>query len=134
MYAYHSAAPQHEAARGALKDLAEGDGSWGLPVFVLTEFLRVVTHHHGPLRRPASGPDAMRAIDDLLRSPSARVLFPGRRFLPLLRGLVHEGDVRGNLVFDAQVAAVCLEHGATTILTQDKDFHRFSGITVRGIG
>jgi len=76
----------------------------------------------------------MRAIDDVTSSPSARVLFPGRRFLPLLRGLVRDANVRGNLVFDAQMAAVCLEHGATTVLTQDKDFHRFPGITVRGIG
>jgi len=76
----------------------------------------------------------MGAIDALASSPSVRVLFPGSRFLPLLRGLVHEGHVRGDLVFDAQIAAVCLEHGATTILTEDRDFHRFSGVTVRGIG
>lgn len=93
----------------------------------------MITHPRGPLRKPASGTDAMGAIDAITASPSARVLFPGRRFLPLLRGLIHDADVRGNLVFDAQVAAVCLEHGATTILTQDKDFHRFPGITVRGI-
>ena len=42
--------------------------------------------------------------------------------------------MRGDLVFDAQIAAVCLEHGAATILTEDRDFHRFSGITVKGIG
>jgi len=81
-----------------------------------------------------TGPEAMHAVDVLVASPSARVLFPGRRFLPLLRGIVQEGQVRGNLVFDAQIAAVCLEHGATTVLTEDKDFHRFSGISVRGIG
>jgi hypothetical protein len=46
---------------------------------------------------------------------------------------VLDADAKGNLVFDAQVAAVCLEHGATTILTQDRDYHRFPGITVRGI-
>jgi hypothetical protein len=116
-----------------LRELAEGEAAWGLPVFVIGEFLRVVTHPHGPLRRPTGGKEAMRAIDDIASSPSARVLYPGRRFLPLLRGLVHDADVRGNLVFDAQVAAVCLEHGATTILTRDKDFHRFPGITVRGL-
>lgn len=133
VYAYHSQAAQHARARQVLKTLAEGDAAWGLPVFALVEFLRVVTHPRGPLRRPSSGADAMRAIDDLSSSPSARVLLPGRRFLPLLRGLVVDADVRGNLVFDAQVAAVSLEHGATTILTEDKDFRRFPGIMIRGI-
>lgn len=94
----------------------------------------MVTHRLGPLRRPVSGAEAMRAIDVLVASPSARVLLPGRRFLPMLRDLVLGGHARGDLVFDAQIAAVCLEHGATTILTEDRDFHRFAGITVRGIG
>ena len=93
-----------------------------------------MTHRLGPLRRPVNGAEAMRAIDVLVESPSARVLLPGRRFLPLLRDLILGGRVRGDLVFDAQIVAVCLEHGATTILTEDRDFRRFSGITVEGIG
>jgi hypothetical protein len=28
------------------------------------------------------------------------------------------------------VAAVCLEHGAPTLLTEDRDFSRFAGISV----
>ncbi|HZD16873.1 MAG TPA: TA system VapC family ribonuclease toxin [Actinomycetota bacterium] len=134
VYAYHSEAPQHATARAALKELAEGSVAWGIPVFAIGEFLRVVTHRLGPLRRPVNGAEAMRAIDVLVESPSARVLLPGRRFLPLLRDLILGGRVRGDLVFDAQIVAVCLEHGATTILTEDRDFRRFSGITVEGIG
>jgi len=38
------------------------------------------------------------------------------------------------LVHDAQIAAVCLEQGATTVLTEDRDFERFSGISVRRLG
>jgi toxin-antitoxin system PIN domain toxin len=134
VYAFHTEAPQHDVAKRALRDLAEGPAAWALPLFALIEFIRVVSHPHGAFRRPATGAEAMRAVDDLLASPSARVLLPGRRFLPLLRGLISDVGVRGNLVFDAQVAAVCLEHGATTILTEDHDFRRFSGITVRRLG
>lgn len=36
-----------------------------------------------------------------------------------------ESGVKGNLIFDAQIAAVCLEHGATMLLTEDRDFARF---------
>jgi predicted nucleic acid-binding protein len=42
--------------------------------------------------------------------------------------VIARSGVRGNLVFDAQIAAVCLEHGATTLLTEDRDFTRFQGI------
>ncbi len=62
------------------------------------------------------------------------MLSPGTRFLSLLRRMVLQGRASGNLVFDAQVAAVCLEHGATIILTEDRDFARFPGIAVRTLG
>jgi len=44
---------------------------------------------------------------------------------------VKEGGVSGNLVFDAQIAAVCLEHGARTLLTEDRDSSRFGGISIQ---
>jgi len=45
-----------------------------------------------------------------------------------LVSLVEESGVQGNLVFDAQIAAVCLEHGATMLLTEDRDFTRFRSL------
>ena len=38
---------------------------------------------------------------------------------------VREAEARGNLAFDAQIAAVCLEHGARDVWTFDRDFSRF---------
>jgi predicted nucleic acid-binding protein len=55
---------------------------------------------------------------------------PGDRYLPLLHTLIEDGAVSGNLVYDAQIAAVCLEHGATTPLTEDRDFARFRSLGV----
>jgi predicted nucleic acid-binding protein len=39
-------------------------------------------------------------------------------------------DARGDLAFDAQIAAVRHEHGARHILTLDRDFSRFPELTV----
>ncbi len=133
VYAHNTDDPHHERARAELRALAEGDAAWALPVFVIGEFLRVVTNRRGPLPRPSAPTVAMGAIDALLASPSAVLLMPGRRYLPLLRGLIADSTPKGNEVFDAQVAAVCLENGAATILTEDRDFRRFSGISVRGL-
>ena len=66
----------------------------------------------------------------LLASPSARLLVPGDRYLTILQQVLEQSAVRGNLVFDAQIAAVCLEHGATRLLTEDRDFTRFAGVEV----
>ncbi len=134
VYAHNTGDPHHDRARGELRALVESDAAWGLPVFVLGEFLRVVTNRRGPLPHPSTPAAAIEAIDGLLASPNAKLLLPGRRYLPLLRGLVADVRPRGNEIFDAQVAAVCLEHGATTILTNDTDFRQFSGITVKRLG
>ncbi len=59
---------------------------------------------------------------------------PGARYWDLLRESLLDGGASGNLVFDAQIVAVCREHGVDSILTQDRDFRRFSGMTVARLG
>lgn len=130
VYADRSELPQHARALAALRELAEGRDAWALPVFCLGEFVRVVSHPR-LFDPPTPASEAVAAVAALLESPSVRLLSPGRRYWELFAELVREGGVSGNLVFDAQIAAVCLEHGARTLLTEDRDFARFARITVR---
>jgi hypothetical protein len=130
VYARRAELPHHAEALQALRSLATGSAAWALPVFCIGEFIRVVTQPR--LFDPPTTPDAaLAAIDGLLASPSARLLSPGPRYWTLLGDLVRAGAATGNLVFDAQIAAVCLEHGASTILTEDRNFARFPGIARR---
>jgi hypothetical protein len=131
VYAFNDGATEQDHAVRALRELATGEAAWAIPVFVIGEFIRVVTNPRGPLSRPSKARDALRAVDALLSSPSVRLLTPGRRYMPLLRALIADADPKGTEVFDAQVAAVCLEHGASTILTNDRDFRGFEGMTVK---
>ena len=107
-----------------LRRLAESDVPWGLPVFCLGEFVRVVTHPR-VFRPPSTLEQALSALEGLLASPALRILNPGRRYPQLLRDAARSADARGNLAFDAQIAAVCVEHGASGIVTLDRDFSRF---------
>lgn len=129
VYAHRTGQPKHAAAREALRELSEG-GAWAIPVFVLAEFLRVATHPR-TLTPPSEERDAVAALDDLIGSPGVRILSPGGRFWPLMRETVLAAGVRGNVIHDAAIATVCREHGVTEILTHDRDFERFAGITVR---
>ncbi len=132
VYAHREEAPEHSVALAAVTALAEGPAAWALPIFVLAEFLRVVTHPRMTPPTPTS--DAVRVLDRLLDSPSVQLLSPGTRYWEILKEATGDAAVRGNLFIDAQIAAVCLEHGATTILTEDRDFRRFESITVRRLG
>lgn len=52
----------------------------------------------------------------------------------LLTAASLESGARGNLVFDAQIVALCREHGISTILTSDRGFRRFENPRVRLLG
>ena len=127
VYAHRQHLPNHAQALRWLQHLAEGVIPWGIPVFCLGEFVRVATHPR-VLDPPSTIAEASGALEGLLRSPSVRILSPGPHFPALLFEALREADARGNLAFDAQIAAVCREHGATQILTHDRDFARFAGL------
>lgn len=132
VYADREDAPLHEAGVRALRSLSEGAAAWALPVFCVGEYLRVVTHRR-VFEAPTPMADALASIDSLLASPSVRLLSPGPAFLPLLRESIDASGASGNLVFDAMIVAVCLEHGARTLLTEDRDFARFPAIDTRSL-
>ena len=120
--------PQHRQARGRLIALAEGRARWAIPVFCLGEFLRVVTHPR-LFDPPFEVQEACDALDRVLRSPSLVVLTPSDHFWPLLSHAIQEAHAIGNLVFDAQIVALCREAGVSALLTEDRDFDRFPGFS-----
>jgi hypothetical protein len=119
----------HDEALAWLRKLAEGPVPWGIPVFCLGEFVRVATHPR-VLDPPSTLEQAIEAIRGLLASPSVRVLSPAQHWPVLFREMLVAGDARGNLAFDAQIAAVCREHGADRLLSGDRDFDRFPRIEI----
>jgi len=120
--------PGHEAARRRLESLAESDTPWGLVVFCVVEFLRVVTHPR-VFTPPSTLDVASLFIDRLTESPSVCWLTPGEHFWDTLRKVASDAGVSGNLLFDAQIAAVCRDAGALHFVTGDRDFTRFSFLT-----
>lgn len=127
VYAHRRELPQHERALAWLNHLAEGPAPGGLPVFCLGEFVRVVTHPR-VFDPPSTLEQAFQALTGLLDSPHIRVLNPGAGYPAALEDCAKRADARGNLAFDAQIAAVCKEHGVRSILTADRDFARFGGL------
>lgn len=82
---------------------------------------------------PSTLDEALAVLARLAASPTLRLLHPGPRFLGLFEECLREADARGNLAFDAQIAAVCLEHGARDLLTLDRDFLRFRKLRIAAL-
>jgi toxin-antitoxin system PIN domain toxin len=130
VYARREELPQHRGARALLTRLAEGTAAWALPWPCVYEFLRVVTHPR-VFDPPTDLDTALEDLESLLASPSLVLLGEGPGHLGHLRRMVLEGRASGNLVHDAHVAALVLEHGARELWTTDRDFARFPGLTLR---
>ena len=126
VYAHREELPKHLEARQRLTTLAESHRRWAIPVFCVGEFLRVVTHPR-LFDPPFNVDEACEALERVLQSPSLAILHPGEGYWPLLKEAMGEGKAEGNLAFDAQIAAVCREHGVASLLTEDRDFDRFKG-------
>lgn len=126
--AHRAEHPHHQRAFDRVTALAEGDAPWAVPFPVLVEFMRVTTHHR-VFRPPSELAVALAFVEALLASPSLRLLVPGPDAWHFLRAALERGDARGNLVFDAQIAALCVEAGATRLVTFDRDFARFDNLS-----
>jgi len=130
IFAEITSSPQHARARELLAELSEGAAAWAIPWPCAYEFLRVVTHprvYHPPVPLEV----ALRDLHAVLGSPSLILLSETPRHAEVMRAVVRESGATGNLIHDAHIAALCLEHGVTELFTGDRDFRRFSGLTVR---
>lgn len=126
LYAVHERAAQHGAAVEWLTEQLNGTRRVGLPWQSLSAFLQISTHPRA-FARPLEPEVAWERVSDWLSSPAAWIPEPGPGYAPLLGELVIRHQVRGNLIPDAQLAALAREHGVAVCST-DTDFARFSEI------
>lgn len=112
----------HTTARSWLDEAMNGVERVGFPWASLTAFQRIITHPR-VAATPLTPADEWGYITDWLDADQAWVPTPGARHRAILGQLLTDGDLRGNLVTDAHLAALAIEHG-TAICSFDSDFAR----------
>ncbi len=129
LYAANRAAPEHEAAVGWLEEELSGEARVGLPWESLIAFHRLATSPR-ILPRPMDGQRAWRLVTDWLSSPVAWIPQPTERHAEIMETLVERYRITGNLVPDAHLAAIAIQHGLE-ICSADTDFARFTEVRWR---
>ncbi len=131
VYAHRREASEHAAAAKVVRTLAEGSRSWAVPWPCVYEFFSVVTNT-GIWAHAASTPkQAWAQVEAWLASPTLRLLGETEQFAVLLARFVTLPRVRGGVVHDARVAALCVAHGVEALLTRDRDFSLFKELRTR---
>jgi hypothetical protein len=98
-----------------------------MPWPVLLAFLRITTNPR-LFDSPLSTEAAWRQVSGWLSCPSVWVPAPGERHAEILGEQLVLPKATGNLVPDAHLAAIALEHGLTLYST-DRDVAAFPGLT-----
>lgn len=125
VYAHRREPKEHKAAVSLLHQLAEGTGTWAIPWPCVYEFFSVVTNSR-IWKAEASHPEqAWRQLEAWFGSPTLRLLSEPVEFAALFGRLARRARVRGPVIHDARVAALCLAYGVEKLLTRDRDFSLF---------
>jgi hypothetical protein len=126
IYASFAILLQHRAAREWLDTQLGGLVRVGLPWPSLLGFLRVATNPR-IFAKPASTEAAWKQVMTWFECDPVWVPHPTERHAELLGQLLALPGVRANLVHDADLAALAIEHGLILCST-DGDFARFPGL------
>lgn len=126
LFAVDEHSPWHQAAREWVEESLNGARRVGLPWQTLGAFLRISTHPRAA-EVPLGPDDAWAHVEAWLGAPAAWIPQPTPAHAAVLGSLIRSYQLRSNMVPDAQLAAVAIEHGLT-IFSADTDFARFSEI------
>lgn len=126
VYAHVTESPHHADARRWLEERLNGTTRVGLPWASLLAFLRLVTNPR-VFERPEPIGEAWATVKDWLACAPAWVPQPGERHAEILGELLTQPGIVANLVPDAHLAALAIEHGLT-VCSSDADFARFPSV------
>jgi uncharacterized protein len=127
LYAVNEDARHHHQARAWLDGALSGDTTVAFAWIALLAFLRLATKVD-LFPSPLSLDEAMDRIDAWLGAPAAVVVEPTAAHARVVRQLLRSVGVGGNLVNDAHLAALAMEHRCG-LVSYDNDFARFEGVS-----
>ncbi len=126
LYAVDRTSPHHHAAAVWLETVLNGDRRVAIPWQTIGAFLRISTHPR-VTRQPLSGAEAWGFVQSWLDADPSWIPPVSERTAAVLASLMSHLTITGNLVPDAQLAALAIEHGLT-VYSADTDFGRFPDV------
>jgi len=126
LYAVDAVSPHNDAAASWLQSALTGNRRVALPWQTIGAFMRIITHPR-VTANPLSAVDAAGCVHAWLEADPIWIPPATERTASVLRDLIVRHQLTGNLVPDAQLAALAIEHGLT-VMSADTDFARFTEV------
>jgi uncharacterized protein len=129
LYAEDSLSAQHEPARTWWDEQLSGSAPVCLCWPVITAFIRIATNARLH-QRPLTLNETMDRVQSWIDQPCIRIIQPTEQHWDILQRMLHDGNATANLVSDAHLAALAVEHNCQLCST-DADFARFPKLNWR---
>ena len=129
LYAEDSLSEHHEAARAWWDGQLSGSEPVALCWPVLATFIRIGTNARLH-RRPLTLREAIERVQSWQDQPCVRIIQATDRHWEHFQRMLRAGNATANLVSDAHLAALAVEHNCILAST-DADFARFRGLKWR---
>lgn len=126
LYAVNTDARHHERSRYWLDAALSGEATVAFAWIALIGFVRLSTKT-GMFPKPLTSNQAFDRVDAWLQNPASVVVQPTPDHARIVRSLLESTGTGGNLVNDAHLAALALEHKCQ-VVSFDNDFDRFEGV------
>lgn len=128
IYAHRQDAVNHLKYRDWLRDHTQKH-AFSVADVILSGYLRILTHPK--IFSPPTPIDiAWQSVEEIRAHPRASVIVPGPGHWAIFKRLCEASGAKGNLVPDAYIAALAIEHGLE-LVTTDRDYARFAGLKWR---
>jgi len=126
VYAIDESSLFHIRARMWWESVLSSTDPVGLCYPSILGFVRLVTNRR-LFEKPLTVEVAIEHVERWLGQPNTLLIVPTTRHWPLLTKLLSSVGVGANLITDAHIAALAIEHGYTHY-SNDTDFARFDGL------
>ena len=127
IYAVNADAPLHLQAKTWVQETLNGRrGAVALSWFSLVAFVRIITNSR-IIVAPRSLEEALQLVNAWLALPAVRLIEPGPGHAHHFEAICRATKAQGNLVTDAHLAALAIEHGLE-LASCDTDFEKFPGL------
>ena len=116
----------HRVVRTWWGEFVKSGERFTVPDVVWSGFVRIVTNRRA-FAEPSEVAGAFEFVRAVTRHSSYRRVTPGANHLSIFEELCVGQEAAGNIVNDAALAAIAIEHGCD-VVSLDRDFARFEGV------
>ena len=130
VYAFNVPDSRHAIAKQTLETLLTQKEQVAITDIVMFEFISQATRIGSPGVSPSAA-QAVAALENWLSAPNVQVIRNSPKNFATFSRLCKETGRTGQKIYDAQIAAICIDNGVTEFVTGDKGFQQFTELRIR---